>query len=252
MQKMLQRADAIVVATEGHIKHSAYLGPYKEKCVVIPYGVDHAIEDAADRYTENKVAEQIIDIASPKEKKRYPSFLFVGRLVYYKGCDVLLKAFAKAKDAELVIVGSGALEEECHRLAENLGIQERVRFMGEVSEQELQRHMAECDVFVLPSVAKSEAFGIVQIEAMAYGKPVINTNLPSGAPYVSIHGETGLTVEPGNAEQLAEAMQWMAEHKEERFAMGRKARERMKTEYRQEVMTTRVLKLYREVTKETY
>ena len=248
MQKMLQRADVIVVATEGHIEHSSYLEPYKEKCVLIPFGVDCAMEAASDRYVEAKAAENLINIASPKEKKRQLTFLFVGRLVYYKGCDILLKAFAGVEDARLVMVGSGVLEEECHRLTKELGIRDRVQFTGEVSQQELQKYMAECDVFVLPSVVKSEAFGIVQIEAMAFGKPVINTNLPSGVPYVSIHGETGLTVEPGNVEQLAKAMQWMTEHEEERLIMGKKARERMKTEYRQEVMTARVLDLYRKLT----
>jgi len=250
MLKMLKRADAIVVATEGHIKYSSYLGPFKDKCVVIPFGVDKAMEEAADRYVEENHAEEVINIASPKEKKRYLTFLFVGRLVYYKGCDVLLKAFARVTGAELVMVGSGALEDECKKLAGELGIKERVCFAGEVSEGELQKHMAECDVFVLPSVVKSEAFGLVQIEAMAFGKPVINTNLPSGVPYVSIHGETGLTVGPENAEQLAEAMQWMVDHEEERLSMGKKARERMKAEYRLEEMMTRVLELYRDLVKE--
>lgn len=250
MLRMLKRADAIVVATEGHIKHSAYLGPYKEKCVVIPFGVDKAMEEAADRYVEAADTEKLINISSTKEKKQKVSFLFVGRLVYYKGCDILLKAFADVTGAELVMVGSGALENECHKLAEELGMKDRVRFVGEVSEEELQKYMAECDVFVLPSVAKSEAFGLVQIEAMAFGKPVINTNLPSGVPYVSIHGETGLTVEPENVKQLAEAMQWMIDHKEERLAMGKKARERMKAEYRLENMTERVLELYRDLVKE--
>lgn len=242
MLKMLKRADAIVVATEGHINHSSYLGPYKDKCVVIPFGVEKAMEEAADRYVE--VKKEVINIASL-------SFLFVGRLVYYKGCDVLLKAFARVTGAELVMVGSGALEGECRKLTEELGIKDRVRFTGEISEEELQKYMAECDVFVLPSVVKSEAFGLVQIEAMAFGKPVINTNLPSGVPYVSVHGETGLTVEPESVEQLAEAMQWMVDHEEERLAMGKKAKERMKAEYRLEEMTARVLELYRDLTKET-
>ena len=120
-------------------------------------------------------------------------------------------------------------------------------FFCSLSEEELCKQYADCDVFVLPSVAKSEAFGLVQMEAMAFGKPVINTNLPSGVPYVSLNGETGLTVEPGSANELAEAMQWMVDHKEERLTMGKKARERMKAEYRLEDMTARTLALYKEL-----
>lgn len=242
MLRMLKRADAIVVATEGHIEGSAYLAPFKEKCVIIPFGVEKAIEQAADAYMQT-----VTGIGSAKEKKQSVRFLFAGRLVYYKGCDVLLEAFAKVTGAELVIVGTGAMEEQLKQRTEELGLKGRVHFAGKISEQELHQQYADCDVFVLPSVARSEAFGLVQIEAMAFGKPVINTNLPSGVPYVSIHGETGLTVEPGNIEQLAEAMQWMTDHNEERLAMGEKARMRMKTEYRLESMTDRVLALYKEL-----
>ena len=102
-----------------------------------------------------------------------------------------------------------------------------------------------CDVFVLPSVARSEAFGLVQIEAMAFGKPVINTDLPSGVPYVSLDKITGFTVPPGNVSALADAMQWMAEHEEGREKMGEQARKRMKEEYRMETMLARVAELYR-------
>ena len=238
MLRMLNRADMIVVATKGHIGGSAYLKPFQEKCVVIPFGVEEKVEQAADAYFAQSVK------ASSKGRKPV-TFLFVGRLVYYKGCDVLLKAFSKVQGAELVLVGSGALEAECRQLTKDYDMEERVHFCGSLSEAELYQKYAECDVFVLPSVARSEAFGLVQIEAMAFGKPVINTSLPSGVPYVSLHGETGLTVEPGNVQQLTEAMQWMADHETERLAMGQKARERMKAEYRVEQMLDRVFALYK-------
>lgn len=242
---MLKRADAIVVATKGHIEGSAYLKPFKEKCVVIPFGVDREIEEQADRYIkENKTERKEEREVTERLQKKPVRFLFVGRLVYYKGCDVLIKAFAEVKDAELVLVGSGALEEECRRLVKELQIQEHITFLGEVSEPELCRQFAACDVFVLPSIARSEAFGLVQIEAMAFGKPVINTELPSGVPYVSLKNITGLTVPPGNVQALAEAMQWMAEHPEEREEMGEKARKRMKEEYRMETMLKRLEEFY--------
>ncbi len=153
-----------------------------------------------------------------KEEKKdtQVTFLFVGRLVYYKGCRELLEAFCNVQNARLIMVGSGIMEKELKELTVSLRIEDRVLFPGNVSDEKLERYFAECDVFVLPSIARSEAFGLVQIEAMSYGKPVINTNLPSGVPYVSIHKETGLTVEPENPKELAEAMQWMVEHPKER------------------------------------
>ena len=245
MLQMLRRADAIIVATQGHIDGSAYLKPFEHKCRIIPFGVELSIEEAADRYMTEQEAMQ-------KTGEKHPvRFLFVGRYTYYKVCDVLLEAFAKVKNAELVMAGSGAQEDELKQKTTELGIGDRTRFIGKISEEELCKQYADCDVFVLPSIARSEAFGLVQIEAMAFGKPVINTKLPSGVPYVSIHGKTGLTVEPGNVGQLAEAMQWLTDHEEERFEMGRQARLRMKTEYRLKKMMARVLELYRELTKET-
>lgn len=239
MLQILKRADVIVVATEGHIEGSQYLKSYREKCVVIPFGVDKKVEQAADAYWK-KTVRNIPQNTKPVK------FLFVGRLVYYKGCDVLLKAFANVQGAKLEIVGDGVLEKECKSFVTLLKLKEKVHFYGKLTEKELLQKYAECDVFVLPSVARSEAFGLVQIEAMAFGKPVINTKLPSGVPYVSIHGETGLTVEPGNKEELADVMQWMVDHPEERLQMGRKARERMKAEYRVEQMLKRVFQLYNE------
>lgn len=236
MLRMLKRADVIIVATQGHIEGSSYLKPFKEKCVVIPFGVDIATEKAADKYIA----------CEGKRENNKVRFLFVGRLVYYKGCKVLLEAFSKVQNAELIIVGSGIMEKELKQLAWEKRISEQVCFMGEVSEEELLRQYSMCDVLVLPSIAKSEAFALVQIEAMAFGKTVINTNLPSGVPYVSINKQTGLTVEPGNETELAEAMQWMIEHKEERERMGRAARERMKQEYRLTTMLDRIYSVYTE------
>lgn len=239
MLRMLKRADAIVVATEGHIEGSAYLKPFREKCVVIPFGVEKKVEKAADLYWMKQTQKE-------EPKNKIVKFLFVGRLVYYKGCDVLLKAFSHVQGAELEIVGEGVLKEECKKIVNACGIQHKVHFCGKLTEQELLQKYAECDVLVLPSVARSEAFGLVQLEAMAFGKPVINTKLASGVPYVSIHGETGLTVKPGDVKQLAQAMQWMVDHEIERIEMGKKARERMKAEYRQEQMLKRVFQLYKE------
>lgn len=239
MKRMLKRADVIVVANEGLIEGSDYLKEYREKCVIIPFGVEKQIEEAADRYIESQPDEE------QKQGKRI-RFLFVGRLVYYKGCKVLLDAFRQVPDAELVLVGTGTLEEELRRMVADYGLEGRVTFLGKVSEEELCEQYKACDVFILPSVVKSEAFGLVQIEAMAFGKPVINTALPSGVPYVSIDGETGLTVPVENSQVLAEAMQWLAEHEEERKEMGKRARKRVEEKYRFQRMIQDMKTVYEE------
>lgn len=239
MKMFLKRADVIIVATQGHIDGSLYLKPYAHKCVIIPFGVDPAIEKKADEWFEKGKNK------SKEKKDTLVTFLFVGRFVYYKGCKILLEAFRKVKNARLIMIGSGIMEKELKELAVSYGIVDRVRFTGNVSDKELEKYFADCDVFVLPSIVRSEAFGLVQIEAMAYGKPVINTNLPSGVPYVSIHKETGLTVEPEDTEGLAKAMQWMVDHSEERIEMGKRARLRVKEKYQMDGMLENVLDLYK-------
>lgn len=245
MEWLLRRADCIVVATQGHIDGSKYLKPYQEKCRIIPFGVDLKIEKEADRwYEEGRLLER------SEEKPDAVKFLFVGRLVYYKGCRTMIEAFVQAAKGnsriQLDIVGTGSLEPELKKQTEELGLTDRIYFHADVSDDELIQYFKECDVFVLPSLQRSEAFGLVQIEAMAFGKPVINTKLPSGVPYVSLHGETGLTVEPGNAAELAEAMQYLAEHPVERCQMGERARARMDEQFRMDKMLKRVLQLYEE------
>jgi len=234
MERFLKRADVIIVATQGHIDGSDYLHKYREKCVIIPYGVDKVIETNSDKYLR----------ISSLVNKEIINMLFVGRLVYYKGCEVLLKAFSQIEGAELTMIGNGELEDKLKEEAKVLGITDKVHFFRNVKEEQLNQAFENCDVFVLPSIVKSEAFGIVQIEAMAYGKPIINTNLPSGVPYVSLDQITGLTVPPNDVQALADAMKWMVEHEAERIEMGRKARERVKECFQMEDMLQRVLEVY--------
>lgn len=237
MEKFLNRADTIIVATKGHIDGSDYLQKYKDKCVIIPYGVDKRIEEESDRYIEQHEA-------SPNSTRPL-NMLFVGRLVYYKGCEILLKAFKEVNNAELTIIGDGELRAKLEKEAEIYNLTNKVHFLGNVEEERLNQAFEDCDVFVLPSIAKSEAFGLVQIEAMAYGKPVINTNLPSGVPYVSLDRVTGLTVPPNDVQALADAMRWMVENNKDRIEMGKKARERVKEFYRMDDMLNRVLEIYK-------
>lgn len=240
MKQLLKRVDAIIVGADGVAKGSFYLGPYRDKCIIIPFAVNQKIEQMGRKYLEQM---------KPNMKK-YARFLFVGRLVYYKGVGILLRAFEAVENGELIIIGCGDMEAELKAYAMEHGMSERVHFLGKVDEKSLYCAFSECDVFVLPSIARSEAFGLVQLEAMAYGKPVINTNLPSGVPEVSIHEVTGLTVEVGNVLALSEAMNWMVNHPEERCEMGHRARERLDNNYTLDRMMDRIMELYERLLKD--
>ncbi|MBR1822905.1 MAG: glycosyltransferase [Ruminococcus sp.] len=222
MRYLLKRADAVVTATEGHVKGSEYLPEFAEKCVTVPYGITPGDYLGVERVPF--LTEKCADRESVK-------IFFTGRLVYYKGVEVLLRAFRYASGAqckcELFIAGTGELEDKLKAMAERFVIAEKVHFLGFLPDEQLRQAYADCDIFVLPSVVRSEAFGIVQLEAMVYGKPVINTDLPSGVPYVSLHGKTGLTVRPNDPKQLAAAMVKLAKDGGMRERFGKAAKQRV-------------------------
>lgn len=214
---MLKKVDRIYVASKSIAEQSRYLGKYMDKVEVIPFGI------ATSEYDK---AEKVPVLTERLNDKKNVKILFVGRLVYYKGVDVLIEAMAKTEGAELFVIGGGELDDTLEKRTEELGITDKVHFMGRIAKRELLGAFSDCDFFVLPSVNRAECFGLVQLEAMVYGKPVINTALPTAVPEVSIHGETGLTVEPNDIDGLAEAMNTLIKDEELRRKYGAQARKR--------------------------
>lgn len=235
--KTLRRADCIIVATKGHIDGSDWLPAYREKCRVIPYGI------TPEEYLAIERKPVLTELCTDKNSVKV---FFTGRLVYYKGVDVLLKAFEKVKNCELFIAGTGELEPNLKKFVTAHSMEQKVHFLGFLPDETLRQAYADCDIFVLPSVVRSEAFGIVQLEAMVYGKPVINTNLPSGVPHVSIHGETGLTVPPSDEKALAEAISKLASDKELRETLGKNAAERVQTYFNEKNVIKELYKVLSE------
>lgn len=237
MRYLLKRADKIVVATEGHILGSDYLPEFKDKCVVIPYGLTLSDYDSAERKPI---------LTSKLSVKDNVKVFFSGRLVPYKGVDILLKSFKTIEGAELFLTGKGPLEDDLRKFVDDNGMSHKVHFLGFLSDSDLKAAYADCDIFVLPSVLKSEAFGIVQIEAMAYGKPVINTNLPSGVPYISVDGKTGFTVQPYDAVGLNEAIIKLVNNPSLREEYGKAARKRVEECFNEEFVIQELYKLLSE------
>jgi glycosyltransferase involved in cell wall biosynthesis len=150
-------------------------------------------------------------------------------------------------DARLVLVGDGPLRGTLETLARDTGVASKVLFAGEVNDEELIAWYHACDVFSLPSVTRAEAFGMVQVEAMACGKPVVSTDLPTGVPWVNRDRETGLVVPPGDAEALAGALARLAADPALRVQFGDAGRRRVAQEFTAERMAARAVSLYSEV-----
>ena len=239
LRRLLRRADAIAVATEGHISGSDWLPEFREKCTVVPYGI------VPDDYNVPGNGFLTKKCTVPGSVKLF----FTGRLVYYKGVETLIKAmgFADSPECrcELFIAGTGVLEAELRAEARRLGKEDHIHFLGFLPEKELRQAYADCDIFILPSTEKSEAFGIVQLEAMACGKPVINTLLPSGVPHVSLNGITGYTVPPGDYESLAGAIVRLAKNPGLREKMGKAGSERVSTVFREDRVIDTLYKVLR-------
>ncbi|MFC6988172.1 glycosyltransferase [Haloplanus sp. GCM10025708] len=195
------------------LEFSDVLDPHREKASVVPLSVD------LDEYGPPADADAAVDL--PGDPAR-PVVLFVGRLTYYKGVEYLLDAM-ESVDATLLVVGDGARRADLEARAARLGLEDCAFFLGRVADETLHACYEAADVFALPSVEPSEAFGIVQLEAMAYGTPVVNTDLPTGVPWVSVDGETGLTVPPRDADALADALSSLLADPDRRRAYGRRA-----------------------------
>ena len=200
----LRRADHIFVSNKAIIKNSAMLRDISDKCRVIYFGIDPGRFRQTDEI--RRKADEI--------RRAYgaPLVLSVGRLIYYKGFLYLIAAM-KDVPAHLLIVGSGPMRGALEREIAELHLEDRVHIIDAVPDLVPYYHV--CDIFVLSSSEPSEVFGIVQIEAMACGKPVVNTALPTGVPEVSIDGVTGRTVSPRDVAELGAALREILSDKEE-------------------------------------
>ena len=232
----LRRSAAIIATSPNYLATSPALQAFRDRCHVIPYGIDTTQFEQCDRDA----------VRSVRERYGERLVISVGRLVYYKGFDVLIRAMATVR-GKLVIVGDGPLRGELQGLAAQLGVTDKVVFAGEINNAGVTPYYHAADLFALASVARSEAFGIVQIEAMAAGLPVVNTSLDSGVPFVSLDGETGLTVPPENPQALAGAINRLLDDDGLRHSLGQAGVRRARQEFSLDTMLRRTLELYQTV-----
>jgi rhamnosyl/mannosyltransferase len=167
-------------------------------------------------------------------------------LRHYKGLNVLIEAMPSI-DAHLLVIGVGMMEAEWRAQSHALGLEGRVHFLGDLSDSEKLPYLYAADLFVLPSTNHAEAFGIVLIEAMACGLPLISTELGTGTSFVNQHGETGLVVSPNDAGAMAAAANQLLGDNPLRQRMGAAALARAQGEFNMHTMAARMLQLYEAV-----
>jgi glycosyltransferase involved in cell wall biosynthesis len=234
LHRALDKSAAIIATSENYLNTSSVLARHLDRCHVIPLGIPLD----RFRYPDPHIVDWIRNQYGPS------IVVALGRLVRYKGFDHLLRAMTKV-DGHLLLIGNGPLREELEAQSRSLGIHDRVTILSGVADVVPYYHAA--DLFVLPSVNRSEAFGLVQLEAMACGKPVVNTSLNSGVPFVSRHEETGLTVPPGDSDALAGAITRLLRDPDLCARFGAAAQLRAESTFNVETMARKTLDLYRTV-----
>ena len=232
LHQALSRASSIICTSPNYIDSSPVLARHRDRCHVLPFSID------TDRFARADEGE----VRALRAKYGDRVVIAVGRLVSYKGFEHLVRAMSDVRGA-LILIGRGPLKASLQAIAHEAGVAHRVTFLESVDDVNPYYHAA--DVFALPSIARSEAFGLVQLEAMAAGIPVVNTNLASGVPYVSPDGVTGLTVPPGDAPALARALNDLLDDPSLRRRYGAAGRQRARDRFNVVEMTEQTLAVYR-------
>ncbi|RKG90237.1 glycosyltransferase [Corallococcus terminator] len=234
------RAARLLATSDAYVRGSSLLSTFKQKVRVLPLGIE------LEPYLHPSAEAREAQARWTAEAAGGPLWLMVGRLVYYKGLFTALEALVHAP-GRLVVVGEGPLAAEGRERARALGIEERVTWAGYLSPEALAGAFRAATALWFPSNARSEAYGLSQVEALASGLPVINTAIPdSGVAWVSVHERTGLTVPVGDARALAAAARRLVEEPGLRERLGQGARERARAEFAHDVMAARSLELYAE------
>ncbi len=234
---LLKRADRIIATTPKYIEESPYLKDYKNKCVAVPIGID-----------KNRLKINIKLIDELKNRYNNKKLVFsLGRLAYYKGFEYLIKSAKYLDDNYVILIGGeGELKEELLKLIKKEGLDKKVKLVGKIKDEDLGSYYYASDLFVLPSIEKTEAFGIVQIEAMNFGKPVIATKIKgSGVDWVNEYGVSGLNVEPKNPKAIAEAIYLLTKSEETYKKFSQNAKKRFEKLFTLETMINNILNIYK-------
>lgn len=236
---LIGRADLILGTSPVYVEESRALRKVQHKVSYLPIGVrerrpeDHLVEMIRNKYPGKKIVYSM------------------GRLVEYKGYEYLIEAASLLGDDYVVLIGgSGPLKGALQTMTKSFLLRGKVHFLGYVPRELEAAYYAACDVFVLSSTLKTEAYAIVQVEAMSVGRPIVATNIPgSGVSWVNQHDVSGLNVSPRSSRELAEAVRTICETPElhERYSHG--ARHRYLKNFTLDAMTDRLVEVYKALLK---
>lgn len=236
---LLNRADLIIGTSLPYIQSSKQLSKYVDKCYSVPIGIKPG------RFIK------LFDADNPiRNKFKNRKIVFsLGRLVYYKGFEYLVQSAVRLDSEYLVIIGgTGPLYQKLKNMIDELDLHQKVILLGRVDDEDLGMYYNACDVFCLPSIEKSEAFGVVQIEAMSLGKPIVATNIEgSGTSWVNKNGYSGINVEIKNPDMLADAIQCICACPNEYLKYSAQAMSHFNDNFTRDKMVNEIVRLYHSI-----
>jgi rhamnosyl/mannosyltransferase len=233
---LTRRADAIITTSPNYIVGSPFLARHRDKCHVAPIGVDKS-----SFFVSDQTASEI--------RKRYGDrriVFTVGRLSQYKGYQYLVRAARLLSDQYVVLIGgTGPMEADLAVQIQREGLGDKVFLLGRIDHEDLGSYYEACDLFCLSSISRNEGFGIVQLEAMLFKKPVVSTNIKgSGVTWANLNGKTGLVVEPKDPTALAKAIERICSDRDLYNRFAREGFDRTTREFSKEKMLSAVIDVY--------
>lgn len=238
---LLKRADSIIATSRVYAEASPALRAFSNKVTVVPIGVPDAKHSPSTVSEESQLPRALLGQIEGKKV-----ILAVGRLVPYKGFDVLIEAAKYLdSDAAVVIVGGGPLQDSLLHAIQSYGVSDKVCLAGRLSDECLHKLFATASMYCLPSTYRAEAFGVVLLEAMAYGLPIVATDIPgSGVPWVNKNGVSGINVPVGDAKALAEACNQLLRSERERLQLSQGARDRFLSKFTEDISVAKMMDTY--------
>lgn len=230
---VLKRSQAIIATSPPYLQSSPVLQEFSNKCYVVPLGLDPANLPTPSRQeicTNNTASLQV---------------LAIGRLTYYKGFEYLIRAAAELDNIKIHLVGTGEQEERLKALTVELGLEQKIVFYGYLPPEKLALQFTRCDCLCLPSVERTEAFGMVLLEAMYYGKATLVSDIPgSGVGWVVEDGVTGLKFPPGNVKKLIWGLRELHQGRDKMRVMGEQGRVKFDHSFHIDQSTAQIAQLY--------
>jgi glycosyltransferase involved in cell wall biosynthesis len=237
---VLRRSAAIIASSPPYLESSTPLQAFRSKCHVIPLGLDAANLPETESPTPSKTANAPLRV------------LAIGRLTYYKGFEYLIRAAAGCNNVDIHLVGKGDQEAKLKALTRDLNLQNHITFHGHLPDEQLAQQFSACDCLCLPSIERTEAFGMVLLEAMYHGKAAIVANVAgSGMGWVVDDDITGLHVGPQDAGAIANSIHQLQQNRDKIRALGLNGRRKFDKQFQIEHAAHRTSNLYRSILNKT-